>query len=155
MKALTWSIFLRCLPLVSTLRHAIPSTLPYRPLDAHAFVILTVNHILSTVRGVPSKPLGFAILFPSAVGAAALSVTAEPESHGWGTLAAAAAGASLAGLAAVATTDAALRAPHVEVTNVHVGWGFGTLEETRAGAKVRRHLVERKLTAASGWKGCS
>jgi len=80
---------------------------------------------------------GSHLVYVSPLPASALSMAAtDVDAHGWGALAAAAAGSALAGLAIVAATDAQLRAPHVEVTSVHVRWGVGTNEENRNCAKV-------------------
>lgn len=76
------------------------------------------------------------MVYISPLPASALSLAVvDADAIGWGALAAAASGASLAGLAAVAATDVQRRAPHVEVTNVHVGWGAGTQDDDRKCAK--------------------
>ena len=84
---------------------------------------------------------GSHLVYISPLPASALSAAPADlaEASGWGALAAAAAGAALAGIAGIAAADVAARAPHVEVTNVHVAWPFGPTEENRAtaGAIVR------------------
>ena len=84
-----------------------------------------------------SQNEGSHLVYISPLPSSALSMAAvDTDAYSWGALAAAAAGASLAGLASVAMTDAELRAPHVEVTNVHVGWGVYTDAENRKCARV-------------------
>lgn len=81
---------------------------------------------------------GSHLVYVSPLPASALSMAAiDLDAHCCGAFAAAAAGSALAGLAMVAATDAKHCAPHVEVTNVHVGWNFVTDEENRKIAKVR------------------
>ena len=96
---------------------------------------------------------GAHLVYISPLPASALSLAAEADSHGWGALGGAAAGASLAGLAAAAAVDAQLRAPQIEVTSVHVGWGFGTLEESQATAtqivEAVRHGTARLVVGAT------
>ena len=92
------------------------------------------------LRGLQDE--GSHLVYISPLPSSALSMAAvDSDAYSWGALAAAAAGASLAGLASVAMTDAELRAPHVEVTNVHVGWDFGTEAENRKSAKVGKRLL--------------
>lgn len=89
------------------------------------------------------------MVYISPLPASALSMAAVDDAPGWGVLAAAASGASLAGLAAVAATDVKRHAPHVEVTNVHVEWGSGTEDKNRKCAKVGNSLRKQKCLLRS------